>query len=82
MGNNDAVKGQWVPLDQEAISALVRKVTDDLKLLGFYKQAGREEQERFFRDIFSRAALTEREGRYFASLISRAVRLTVKAAKG
>ena len=75
----DAVKGQWVPLDQGAIEGLVRDVTDNLKSLGFYKQAGREEQERFFRDLFSRACITEREGQYFASLIARAARLATKA---
>jgi len=78
----DTVKGQWVPLDQEAIEELVKSVTDNLKLLGFYKQAGREEQERYFRDIFSRAAVTEREGRYFADLVARAVRLSLKGKNG
>ena len=73
----ETVKGQWVPLDQEAIEALVKDVTGNFKMLGFYKQAGREEQERFFRDIFSRAALTEREGRYFADVIARVVRLAL-----
>ena len=71
----ETVKGQWVPLDQEAIEALARKITDKLKTLGFYKQIGPEEQERFFRDIFSRAALTEREGRYFADIIIKAAYL-------
>ena len=74
----DAVKGQWVPMDQEASEDLTREIMDNLKTLGFYKQIGREEQERFFRDIFSRAALTEREGRYFAGIIAKAVRLAVK----
>jgi tRNA/rRNA methyltransferase/tRNA (cytidine32/uridine32-2'-O)-methyltransferase len=68
-------KGQWVPLDQERIGVLVGEMTSHLKILGFYKQPGREEQERFFRDIFSRAALTEREGRYFAEIISKAAHL-------
>ena len=71
----DAVKGQWVPLDQAAMDTLVLEILDNLKSLGFYKQRGREEQQRFFRDIFSRAALTEREGRYFADIIAKAVRL-------
>jgi len=70
-----AVKGQWVPLDQEAIEALVREISDTLRPLGFYKQRGREEQERFFRDLFSRSGLTEREGRYFTKLIVKAARL-------
>jgi tRNA/rRNA methyltransferase/tRNA (cytidine32/uridine32-2'-O)-methyltransferase len=76
----DAVKGQWVPLDQEAIDALARKITGNLKTIGFYKQAGMEERERFFRDVFSRAALTEREGSYFADIIAKAARLVTRNA--
>ena len=74
----EAVKGQWVPLDQEALGAMVLDLMDVLKALGFYKQIGREEQERFFRDVFSRAGLTEREGRYFSDIIAKAARLGVK----
>jgi tRNA/rRNA methyltransferase/tRNA (cytidine32/uridine32-2'-O)-methyltransferase len=74
----DAVKGQWVALDEGAIEALVRDVTGNLGVLGFYRQAGREEQVRFFRDIFSRAGITEREGRYFSDLIARAAQLVKK----
>jgi len=77
----EAVKGQWVPLNQEAIDGLVLEILDNLKLLGFYKQRGREEQEHFFRDIFSRAGVTEREGRYFARIIAKAVRLALKERK-
>jgi tRNA/rRNA methyltransferase/tRNA (cytidine32/uridine32-2'-O)-methyltransferase len=74
----DAVKGQWVPLDQEAIEILVKEIMENLKTLGFYKRLGQKEQERFFRDIFSRSAMTEREGRYFAGIIAKAVRLAIK----
>ena len=74
----EAVKGQWVPIDQEETGLLARNIVDKLKLLGFYKQAGLEELERFFRDIFSRAALTEREGCYFADIIAKAAHLAVK----
>jgi len=73
-----AVKGQLVPLDQEAMNNKVRELTDSLKTFGFYKQAGREEQERFFRDIFSRAALTKKEVCYFNRIISKAALLESK----
>jgi tRNA/rRNA methyltransferase/tRNA (cytidine32/uridine32-2'-O)-methyltransferase len=73
-----AVKGRWIPLDQAKTEALVREITDSLRTLGFYKRPGREEQERFFRDLFSRACLTEREGRYFAGIIVKAARLAGK----
>ena len=71
----DAVKGQWVPLNQKAIDALVREITDQLKNLGFYKQRGREEQECFFRDLFSRSGMTESEGQYFSNVIIKAARM-------
>ncbi|MCL2232429.1 MAG: RNA methyltransferase [Treponema sp.] len=74
----NAVKGQWVPLDQETTNCMVRELTDSLKDLGFYKQAGREDQERFFRDVFSRAALTKKEAGYFTGIITKAARLASK----
>ena len=74
----NAVKGQWVPLDQETMNCMVRELTDSLKDLGFYKQAGREVQERFFRDVFSRAALTKKEADYFTGIIPKAARLASK----
>jgi tRNA/rRNA methyltransferase/tRNA (cytidine32/uridine32-2'-O)-methyltransferase len=67
--------GRWVPLDQRETDLLVRSVTGSLELLGFYKQPGREEQERFFRDIFSRAGLTVREARYMEAIFAKAARL-------
>jgi tRNA/rRNA methyltransferase/tRNA (cytidine32/uridine32-2'-O)-methyltransferase len=78
LADQGAVKGQWTPLDQAAIELLVKDIAANLRALGFYKQAGREEQERFFRDIFSRAAVTEREANYFAGLMARASQLAIK----
>jgi tRNA/rRNA methyltransferase/tRNA (cytidine32/uridine32-2'-O)-methyltransferase len=68
-------KGQWIPMDQETINDLVQNLTDRLKELGFYKKPGREEQERFFRDLFSRSGLTEREALYFINVVAKAARL-------
>jgi tRNA/rRNA methyltransferase/tRNA (cytidine32/uridine32-2'-O)-methyltransferase len=69
---------RWTPLDQTALEETVRAVTDSLESLGFYKQPGREEQERFFRDIFSRAALTRREAEYLELIFAKAARLSLK----
>jgi len=71
------VKGQWMPMDQETINIQVKKLTDRLKNLGFYKKPGREEQERFYRDVFSRAGLTENEAVYLIDNIAKAARLGV-----
>jgi tRNA/rRNA methyltransferase/tRNA (cytidine32/uridine32-2'-O)-methyltransferase len=66
------VPGQWVPMSAAEIETLVQKISGSLKSLGFYKHPGREEQERFLRDLMSRAGLSLSEGRYFASIISKA----------
>ena len=79
-GANEDVKGQWVPLDQAAIGAKVTELMDVLQTLGFYRKIGREEQGRFFTDIFSRAGITEWEGSYFADIIAKAARLGIKNA--
>jgi len=72
------VKGQWIPLNQEDLNNFIKNLTDKLKVLGFYKKPGREEQERFLLDIFSRGGLTEKEAQYFHDLLIRADRLSEK----
>jgi tRNA/rRNA methyltransferase/tRNA (cytidine32/uridine32-2'-O)-methyltransferase len=74
----EPVKGQWVPLDKEGQADLVAEIAGKLKLLGFYRRQGREEQERFLRDLFARAALTAREAEYFRSVVNRAVHLALR----
>jgi tRNA/rRNA methyltransferase/tRNA (cytidine32/uridine32-2'-O)-methyltransferase len=70
--------GRRISLDQGRLAALVRSVTDSLGSLGFYKQRGRETQERFFRDIFSRAALTQREAQYLELIFAKTAALAAK----
>jgi tRNA/rRNA methyltransferase/tRNA (cytidine32/uridine32-2'-O)-methyltransferase len=73
--NEGEPKGLWVPLDETQINALTGRITASLERVGFYKIRGREEQETFFHDLFARAGLTEKEGRYFERIIAKAVRL-------
>jgi tRNA/rRNA methyltransferase/tRNA (cytidine32/uridine32-2'-O)-methyltransferase len=63
------------PMTQAECTALVRRISGSLESLGFYRHPGREEQERFLRDLFSRAGLTLREGRYLGNITARAARL-------
>ncbi|MDR2095388.1 MAG: TrmJ/YjtD family RNA methyltransferase [Treponema sp.] len=74
----EAVEGQWIPLDQAGIQDLTLQVTDSLESLGFYRQRGRQDQEIFFRDIFSRAGITEGEARYMRDIFAKAARLALK----
>jgi tRNA/rRNA methyltransferase/tRNA (cytidine32/uridine32-2'-O)-methyltransferase len=71
--------GRWEPLERKALDRLVSAVSGSLAELGFYRQRGREEQERLFRDIFSRAGLTIREGRYLEHIFKKAARLGGRA---
>jgi tRNA/rRNA methyltransferase/tRNA (cytidine32/uridine32-2'-O)-methyltransferase len=70
--------GRWTPLDRQELDLLVHSVSASLESLGFYKQPGREEQERFFRDLFSRAGITAREARYLEAVFAKAARLGLK----
>jgi tRNA/rRNA methyltransferase/tRNA (cytidine32/uridine32-2'-O)-methyltransferase len=73
-----AVPGQWVPMTVSEIDALVKKTSEHLASIGFYKNPGRAEQERFLRDIIARAGLSLSEGRYLCNIMVKAVRLNLK----
>ncbi|GAB6391250.1 MAG: RNA methyltransferase, TrmH family [Treponematales bacterium] len=78
----EPVKGQWTPLGRGGLETAVTKIADSLELLGFYQRRGRREQERFLRDFFARAALTEREAAYLAGLAAKAAHLAVRGSGG
>jgi tRNA/rRNA methyltransferase/tRNA (cytidine32/uridine32-2'-O)-methyltransferase len=69
------VPGQWVPMNSVEIENLVKKISNSLASLGFYKYPGREEQERFLRDLMARSGLSIHEGRYLGNIIAKAGRL-------
>jgi len=69
------VKGDWQPMNQVEVFALVKSITDALADLDFYYKPGREAQELFLRDIISRAGLMDREGEYLKDIFIKAARL-------
>jgi tRNA/rRNA methyltransferase/tRNA (cytidine32/uridine32-2'-O)-methyltransferase len=71
----NAVKGEWTPLNRAQADELTASITNTLADLGFYRHPGREEQTRFLRDLVSRAGLTEKEGRYLKDIFAKAARL-------
>jgi len=73
------VKGEWTAMNQAEIIELVGSITDSLADIGFYKNPGREDQERFLRDVISRAGLSNSEGKYFMNIITKADRLSGKS---
>ena len=72
------VLGQWVPMNALEIDMLVKKISNSLESLGFYKHPGRTEQERFLCDLIARAGLSLSEGRYLGNIIAKAGRLNQK----
>ncbi|MDR0785454.1 MAG: RNA methyltransferase [Treponema sp.] len=75
LGASKPVPGEWTPMDMAKITELASSITDSLALLGFYKQRGREYQEKFFRDVVSRAGLSIKEGAYMKDIFAKAAQL-------
>jgi len=69
------VKGDWQPMNQTEVFALVKTITNALADLDFYYKPGREAQELFLRDVISRAGLMDREGEYLKDIFVKAARL-------
>ncbi|MDR2608103.1 MAG: RNA methyltransferase [Treponema sp.] len=70
-----AVKGHWEPISMDAAKKLTFSISSALEKLGFYRHPGREEQERFIRDLILRAGLSENEARYFKDIMVKAGRM-------
>lgn len=67
------------PVTLERLGQTVTSITDDLQKIGFFKIAGRDEQERFWLDILSRAALSEGEAQYLEKIFTKAAGLAHNA---
>lgn len=75
LGETASHSPAWEPIKAERLDQVIKSIADSLELIGFYKQAGRPEQETFFRDILSRAELTVSEARYLEKIFRKAGRL-------
>lgn len=76
--SNNPASGAWQPLPKEQIEDLSNSVCDDLAAFGFYKIRGREEQQQFFNDIFSRAGIGQHEAWYLKNIFAKAARLNAQ----
>lgn len=77
LGRPEEWRGEprWVPIDAAGLDRVSGTIADCLESVGFYKQAGRADQERLFRDIFARAGITLDESRYLESIFRKLARL-------
>ena len=68
-----------LPVSLERLGKTVDEITDSLQKIGFFKLAGRPDMEKFWRDILSRAALSESEARYIEKVFNKAAGLIGKS---
>jgi tRNA/rRNA methyltransferase len=65
----------WTPVTLGRVGETVSVIADKLADIGFFSVTGRPAMERFWRDILSRAALTEGEAVYIEKIFSKAAGL-------
>lgn len=68
-----------LPVSLERLGKTVDEITDSLQKIGFFKLAGRPDMEKFWRDILSRAALSESEAKYIEKVFNKAAGLIGKS---
>ena len=74
---NPKLKG-YTPLTMERLDSSVEKILSSLEDIGFFKVAGRNDMKLFWRNILSRAALSEGEAQYLEKTFSKAAGLSKK----
>lgn len=71
------IKG-YNPITLERLDKTVSNITDNMKDVGFFKVAGREDMEYFWRSILSRASLSEGEAQYLEKTFTKIAGLARK----
>ena len=68
----------YTPITNQRLDKTVNTVSDNLQKMGFFKIAGKEDMELFWKSILSRAALSESEAAYIEKTFSKAAGLFSK----
>lgn len=67
-----------VAVDLERLDKTVCEIAEDLQKIGFFKVTGKDDMKRFWRDILSRAGISESEAKYIEKTFSKAAGLAKK----
>jgi len=70
-----AAGGRWVPIQSDRLGSVVECMTNSLQAIGFYVQAGRDEQTEYFKSILARSGLTLGEARYLERIFTKIAHL-------
>ncbi len=66
----------YTPVNLSRLDSCVDRICSNLKTIGFFSITGRDEMERFWRGILSRAALSEGEAQYIEKIFDKAAGLS------
>lgn len=75
---NTKVSPGYKSVNLERLDKTVKKITDSLQKIGFFKITGRADMENFWRGILSRASLSEGEASYIEKVFTKAAGLASK----
>lgn len=67
-----------VSVDLNRLNRTVEEIADDLQKIGFFKVTGKDDMKRFWRDVLSRAEISESEASYIEKTFSKAAGLASK----
>ncbi len=76
--SQDKTSPGYTPLTLDRLEHTVQNIADNLQQIGFFKIAGRDDMENFWRSILSRAALSESEAIYIEKTFTKAAGLSKK----
>lgn len=65
----------YTPLKLDRLNQTVTTIADDLQKIGFFKVTGRQDMEVFWRNVLSRAVLSEGEAAYIEKVFNKAAGL-------
>lgn len=68
----------YTPVSIKRLNQTVKSITDNLKNIGFFKISGRTDMEHYFRDILSRAVISESEAQYLEKIFTKIEGLSTK----
>jgi len=74
----DSISNGNVPVTLERLGKTVNVISDSLSKIGFFKVTGRDDMEKFWRDILSRAGVSEGEATYIEKTFNKAAGLASK----
>ena len=68
----------YTPVPLERIDETVSSITNNLQKIGFFSRTGKPEMTQFWRNVLSRAALSESEAQYIEMIFDKAAGLSEK----